>query len=337
MEFSWNANLNKWYENQKNEYSYDSIGNLTSEIEYYWDSNLNNWNLFGKILYSYDSEANNILRVLYSWNLSNWEVDYKYDYTYDIYGSEISVYQYYWSNLSSNWSLDYDRKVIDTIVYDANNMKIYEKFYEVYDAGFFSGNFINIFSYDSLNNLKSIIKYSVDDLDSLYEYYKQEFVYDIYGNQISNLYYNWDTEWKVETKKEFFYSAIIPDTASFKTKAINNCEIEFSYEGTDFESVEVIFNNDTTVYTTNPFIVNTCSKSISDITIILRKTNGQTLTSTYDVDAILEVKELNSKTDNISVYPNPTTKNINIELENENFKVEDDFEIGGERYIVFKK
>lgn len=285
IRYNWDSNVNDWTFYYKLDYSYNSFGNEDVETVYLWDSSLSDWSLYNKYEYVYDLIDNISLRVIYKWDASenNWIYSIKNEYSYDSIGNIVLENRYNWDSSVNDWD-DYNFICNTEYVYD-EEYKIITKTDSIWDAIGYDGG-------TGANN------------------YTQKYDYTYDSN--NNLIVKEQSGYGLLYKEEYFYSELVAiiDTASFIVTVLNNCEIEFLYEGDDFGSVEVIYNNDTTEYFTNPFTVNICTKSNSEITIILHKENGDAAIVTYKIEDIMSVEEITTNT--LNIYPNPTINDINI-------------------------
>ncbi len=84
----------------KEEFSYDSYGNLTSEAYYSWDSFNNEWVGDYKESKVFDWNGTLLSNTTYQWNdiAEAWENDYKTEWTYNASGNLIQTTEYFWNN-----------------------------------------------------------------------------------------------------------------------------------------------------------------------------------------------------------------------------------------------
>src|SRR5690606_34630891 len=83
----------------KEEFSFDSYGNLTSEAYYSWDSFNNEWLGDYKESKVFDWNGSLLSNTIYQWNdvAEAWENDYKTEWTYNAFGSIIRTTEFLWN------------------------------------------------------------------------------------------------------------------------------------------------------------------------------------------------------------------------------------------------
>ena len=164
--------VNEW----KYEYTYDTIENLTSEVEYDWFAYTNQWGNSMKIEYTYDVNGYLTSEIISDW-LVPWTYLWKYEYTYDTNGNLISIIKYLWDTNISQWT----------------NLGKYE------------------YNYDNVGNLTLEINYQWNVNTSQWKnYMKYIYTYDTTGNLTSDNSYNWEastSQWKNDLKYEYTYDA----------------------------------------------------------------------------------------------------------------------------------
>ncbi|MDX8339614.1 T9SS type A sorting domain-containing protein [Draconibacterium sp. IB214405] len=204
IQYQWQ---NGWQERVKNEYTYNSEGELMKSAAYEMDTVTNQWqqtvkNAYAfkngkkdnnvvqkrdsishswknayKYEYSYNNSDSLTQQVLYCWNeeANEWEYDYKHEYFYNNLNCQDSSCQYQWDSVANQWARQYKYE------YRYNTGNQLEKQYQ--------------FCYDS-------VKCQWDScVCNLYEYdnehlYKHEYcTFDSVNN-------DWDYEWK----HEYFYN-----------------------------------------------------------------------------------------------------------------------------------
>src|SRR5665648_684235 len=69
---------------EKDEYTYNSIGNMTQEMGSNWDETASQWVVSWKYDYVYDSNGNMTEEIEYGWDetVSQWVASWKYEFTY---------------------------------------------------------------------------------------------------------------------------------------------------------------------------------------------------------------------------------------------------------------
>jgi hypothetical protein len=97
---------------EKDEYRYDSKGNLVEDIYYEWQDG-NHWERDYKYEYAYDANGNNTINTEFMWDFDQWIKDMKYVNGFDGNGNIILEYSMIWNG--SEWENIYDR---DEYTYD---------------------------------------------------------------------------------------------------------------------------------------------------------------------------------------------------------------------------
>jgi len=153
----------------KDEYSYDSKGNLIEDIYYEWYDM--QWERIAKSEYTYDEKGAKTLNTDFNWDVDQWVNSMKYEYTNDSDGNRTASLTYMWNG--SNWE----------------NTEAKEEF-----------------SYDDKGNLSEyILAYWMGDQYMNFE--KIESSYDDRGNQDLSIEYDWDgAQWLKSNKSDFVYN-----------------------------------------------------------------------------------------------------------------------------------
>ncbi|MCY1721926.1 T9SS type A sorting domain-containing protein [Prolixibacteraceae bacterium Z1-6] len=205
IQYQWQ---NGWQEKVKNEYTYNSEGELTKSAVYVMDSITAQWqktikNTYGykygkkesnvtqkmdsishtwKNAFKYEYEYNNsdsvTHQLMYCWNdeANEWENYYKYEYFYNYLNCQDSCCQYRWDSVANQWAWQYKHE----FQYNINNQL--EKQYQ--------------FCYDSIKNQWDSCECNLYEYKNKYLYKHEYCTYDSVNNE-------WDYEWK----HEYFYDA----------------------------------------------------------------------------------------------------------------------------------
>ncbi|MFO7669717.1 MAG: T9SS type A sorting domain-containing protein [Bacteroidales bacterium] len=154
----------------KDEYRYDSKGNLLEDLYYEW--NTDHWENSMKYEFTYDTDGNKTLNVSYLWNGSGWEnTAEKDEYTYDNHGDQIQ-------HINSLW---------------VGNQ--YESFIK------------NMFTYDINRNNTQVVQYLWDGSEWA-NWSKDEFIYDNKNMLTMSVIYDWDgSQWINTNKYDFIYDS----------------------------------------------------------------------------------------------------------------------------------
>lgn len=233
-QFQWE---NRWQEKIKNEYTYNSMGELTKSALYVMDSTTAQWqqtirNTFGykngkkesfvteqrdsishawKNTFMYEYEYNNndsvTQKLMYLWNeeAKDWEYNFKYEYYYNYLNYQDSCCQFQWDSLANHW------------------VRLYK--YE--------------FMYNMNQKLESQYQYCYDSINcqwdscacNLYEYaneYLYKYEYCTYDS-VSN-------EWNYEWKHEYFYDnqGRIKQLHRYKHSSLKSTASDWELDTKDF-------------------------------------------------------------------------------------------------------
>ena len=199
----WDDDFNEWRAETKEEFTYNSIGNIETEIISYWNHQYSDWQPFIKFEYEINFESNLSSIIGYfqfapnQWNLSD-----KYEYTYDENGNLTSEISYFWNN---GWVQSY--KYI--IEYNTSKQITLQMHYE-WNQGTNQWDYMNKneFFYSSgllSSEITSYWNYGTND----WEYNsKWEYFYEMMG-VTEEILYRWETNpsgfWVKESKYEYQY------------------------------------------------------------------------------------------------------------------------------------
>lgn len=197
--YDWDSESSNMVFCEKCLYSYDSNGNIISEVYYEWDSELNNMVLSSKLLYSYDTNGNNIEWSFYGWDteLNDWVGYWKEVYTYDANRNLLEYIYYDWDSGDSDWVGCYK----EVYTYDVNG-NLLEKLCYSWDSEFSSwvADDKEVYTYDANGNNVEYIKYYWDSgLEDWVVSSKEEYSFNNNDNLTETVYYSWDTglnDWK---------------------------------------------------------------------------------------------------------------------------------------------
>jgi hypothetical protein len=203
-----NANLDQWIYESKEEYFFDTDGDIFLFIEYDWDENAGQWVGYNKEEYAYDSVGNEILYIDWDWDetTSQFYLDEKTEYTYDA-GGNITLYlQYEWVEITSQWV--YLGKTERT--YNANG---YLTLSVVYDWDSANSQWIEStkaeYTVDANGKVLQIISSIWNVTTSQwYQILKGEYTYDAGGNMVQTLICGWNSnigDWVTLYKHEGTY------------------------------------------------------------------------------------------------------------------------------------
>lgn len=202
----WDSNLNNWFDGQKNYYFYNTQGKLIKDSSIIYDQQTSAWDVSSKTIYEYDNNGYLVLLYNYSWSGLNWEYTSKSEYTNNLGGKPITIIYSNWNLQTNNWENNYKT----TLTYNLNNGEVAEL------EGFMWNTSTLVWDkqtkiaylYNSNNKVSEITYYYW--LNSGYVLSgKITYSYDAYGNEIENLFYNWNSgtsTWNNSTKTTNFWS-----------------------------------------------------------------------------------------------------------------------------------
>lgn len=155
-----------WMENRKNEYLFDTDGNMIQDIEYAWDGML--WNKVMKTEYAFDTSGKMVVNTIDEWLENDWVKSAKFEPVYNENGLISQSLGYSW---------DVDQWVNESkfeYSYDANQNLI---LFDIYYSDF---NFMKMESvYDDSGNRTLYSIYILDfETFQLSPQLKQEYVFD---------------------------------------------------------------------------------------------------------------------------------------------------------------
>lgn len=163
----------------KEEYLYDTSGNLILDIYFDWDGM---WVKSGKDEYSYDSNGNQTQDISSDWYGTEWVNSWKTDNSYDSNNNRVKVVHSSWDE--GSWINSYKQ----------------ESFYD-------GDNYLT-------QNISYQWSYSPDNI--WIESGKNEFVYDLNGNQTQNISYIFNNgDWEKISKIESVFEANEKNTKTF--------------------------------------------------------------------------------------------------------------------------
>lgn len=279
-----------WLKSYLEVFSYNSSNLVSKVVSMNWDSNTETWLGNSKKEYTYTTNLNLSERVFYYWDFTSiaWEPSYKEDYTYDFDNLLIQEIDFNWDHMANQFQ----------------NSQKYEYFYNYYKDltesfsyswGFYSSQWENDrkYEYDYTNNgqINTELVWEWDDNSGAWELdRKHEYGFDSNGNPNLELYSYWTGgQFQYSSKYEYSYDLTVLLSnvmvgqyefyPDYSEKIVNLplAYIDYDYNGNSWEE------DDKTKY--------------------------------FYSSINLDVFELSSE--DILLYPNPTTDLINIQLNTE--------------------
>ncbi|MEY4904344.1 MAG: Secretion system C-terminal sorting domain [Bacteroidota bacterium] len=316
--YYWNNNA--WLEKNQNKYEYHTSGALLNKIKAQYYNNWTNgaWVKGAQALYSYDlTNLKPILFAYTGWNGTAYDIPYyrvkttyttigmntertetietggsgifkpedRYTYLLDPAGNELMVR---WERIVNNnfktiaefnWTYNNNQKTTGT--YLRND----------YNTGNFESNVKVNYLYDSQGNLKEEIEQVQFGTTTSFTNSKKD-VYTYLNNKLDKLQqYGWDTTtntWSLGTTNDYIY-ILNTTTRTISSSGINNQKI-ITTEGVLSKQKEEVINQSWTD--------NTWKNTVKEVYIYDKfvATNDQTI----------------EKTINLTLFPNPTTDNIQL-------------------------
>ena len=237
IRYDWDANTGNWILDDKEEFAYDSNGDITQYFKSHGD-NGTDWYFDDKAEYTYNSNGNLLTAFIYEWGYKRWINDYKYEYTYDINGNRTQSIFYFGRN-NTDWRpstkteniYNSENKITETYSSNwhdsASSLVLDEKSERTYNS---KGNLTLTTGYSwekDLNNWKLSYKYSYDydenenlilrlapllneNTNEWENNLKTEYTYDSLGNELSDIIYKWnstDNIWEIQSQYEYTYDS----------------------------------------------------------------------------------------------------------------------------------
>lgn len=193
----------------KEEYTYDTWGNIIQTIKSKWD--VNSWKYSSKTDWKYDAVGNMLLIMTWtSWNsINGWRGGSKTENSYNATGGQTMYAYYSWSTSRKDWE---GISKYDYILDDKNN-KIGDIEYSWNSTKWtFVPNTKKTYTYDAAGNVTQTIKYSYNQNSKIWtESSKTNTTYDTKGNIINQYTYSWsNSQWVLTKSIEKIYDEEAP-------------------------------------------------------------------------------------------------------------------------------
>ncbi len=281
----YNSDNNNWQNNELDSFYYNNRNLNTLMIEYYWNGSSNSWEKSWKEEYTYDSFNNKIVERTYSWYNSAW-TNNSLDSFYYQNGFLMREVDYFWSN--GNWQFvgQYD------YTYDSNGNMISEVDYDNnHDTIYMERDY-----YNEQNLLVKDTTWDIDDNTGNFGYSENNvYLYDNNNNLDKVIEQNWDSN------NNQWVNAMY---------AIVNFNLNENFESAIFpEEIQQMFGD-------APFI-----NLPTDILIKRWRADSSVWNDMYQY--IFRYKTIVTSLGNVSnsqqitLYPNPASNVININLPDE--------------------
>ena len=352
---------NTWVNNEKDTYIYDNNGNMLSESSQRWENIT--WTNYFQSIYNYD--ANNYLQsrlFQIGSGVDTWVNSSLLTYSYDSNNNKSSeLYQKWWYNSWENES----RFVY---YYDDNN-NITTALYQQWISGAWINNQQKVYNYDSNNNLlKDLFQTWHNEI--LVNAWQYVYTYDTNNNRQTELHQDWKNEaWENNYQILYSYDAngnmmTYLDQAwlnnSWKNRAKVTCtydennnilsrllSTDWYWTGTWSDNQKYLWNYDENNNCTQveAWNSNYGNWELSNFSVSLYFNNMQSCYNyEYYYKAVASYIKVSNSTaavdivlPNISVYPNPTSGQLNITHREQNIQQISIFDIFGTKQLGTKQ
>lgn len=193
---------------EKDEYTYNSIGNMTQEIDSNWDETVSQWVASWKSEFTYNATGKMTQEIDSNWDetAEEWVASWKYDYVYDSSGKMTEETEYGWDESVSQWVSSWKYE----FTYNATG-KMIQEINSNWDE--IAGDWVELwkyeYTYDSNGNLTEEIEYNLDVISGQWVFgWKYGYTFDSSGNLTQEIEYSWDEtagEWVESWKYEYTY------------------------------------------------------------------------------------------------------------------------------------
>lgn len=206
-EHSWNFYLNKW-QDYKEEYAYDTDGNMVSKFVSEWNNNVNDWSPVTKDEFSYETNNRLSETIQYVWlnTASEWSPSAKQDYKYDSHGSDTLHCSYLWNVNSHEWV----NSAKEERTYDeANHLTSYR--YSLWNTETYEWTpFLKtLFEFDSTGNMASYSEYMFILIpESWIGQIREEYQYNANNYRVLEESFSWNlllNDWNINSKTDYTY------------------------------------------------------------------------------------------------------------------------------------
>jgi hypothetical protein len=315
----WDGSISQWVDDRKEEYSYDTNENTTTEIDSYWSNA--QWIPSEKWEYTYDTNQNLATLINSEWINNQWVLIGKIEYTFDATNNMTTLLIYEWNNnqwllaakLENNYDDNGNLTVETGFLLDTGNWVAYVKYEHTYinnnrtNLTAYEWNFITSqwdydwideYTYDANDNL-------ITEIDSYWEinqwiaYDKFEYTYDLNGNTIREIKFVWNnnvSQWEEFWKYEYTF--------------------DLNYDSSDL--IVPSWYYDSYDYTYNNMVI---AESYYDFINPNWVETEKIILNYSDYDSTLNIED-ERLAQSVNLYPNPVSDNLTIDSEISLTKVE---------------
>lgn len=184
----------KWQINYTSNFSYDTYGKVSLEIDSSWNWNSSTLNPSNKYVYTNDPEGRTLSQENYTWDNTNsvWVGNYKNENAFDVHGNDTLMASYSWNSNINDWVGSYKY----VYAYNAANIQILYNYYtwDVTNAVWL-GNYGNHYNYNTAGD--QILSESLNWDAIAQKWYpasSSAYDYDGSGNRILEQYSYWNAD-----------------------------------------------------------------------------------------------------------------------------------------------
>jgi len=308
---------------------------LTDEI---WDNGT--WQNWYKYTYTYDANCDyeSFLKQGGVTNSTNWLNDFQHFFQTDSRGNVSQSTIQSWDTLNNAWG-QISNAYRYTYTYSTTD-KIEEQIYETYSSGNWLNNQKYLSTYDSKDSLTNYFIQSWDtQLNSWVNYLQYQYTYNTNGILEQLIYQNWDTQlnsWVNYLQYLYTYNANSKKSEETLKVWTNNAWVlnsryTYSYDGQGY-LVNLLTqgwdnNSNAWVNSTKIDYSNNSDGGVNQNTSQIWNhqsnlwLNSQKTTYTYSPCVTTGITDADENNNSISLYPNPATSGITINMEDENISL----------------
>lgn len=278
-----------WANSTKESMVYDSNNNRTSEASLSWNGSA--WENSAQYFFTYNATNKTTEEWRQQGNGTTWENDFKHFLTYDANDNILTDGRQVWDKPTSTWV----NETRTLATYDASNL-ITKKEAQSWNNNAWVTFIEFYYTYDSNKNLVEQLQKSSQGANQVYDTYS----YDGNNNLVHRVHQNWTgTAWK--NQYQYFY-----EYDGHKNNTLGKSEF---WNGTGWIPYTLSLENydqDNFIKTSSERIWNKTGTKIA---------GGDSTTFYYHIGTT-QVKEMISANNQLKIYPNPTSGNFKILLEN---------------------
>jgi hypothetical protein len=296
-------------------WTYDANNNLISQETQIYNSTLLMYEKYSKHIYTYDLFNNQTNHLRQTWNstLSTWVNDKQYSYSFNLNNDLLTELYQIWS--AGAWL----NQELTTKTYDINHNNL-TLLQQTWSAGAWLNLYHNLFNYDASNKCTSTLQKAWDTLPSTWkDLSRSTLIYDANNDCVYILAEKWTTAWSNDFNYTFTYDANHNQLSDIKQNWsggwINNVKGLYVYDASNNRISDLFqswisatsswYRTQTYTYNydINHFIKNVANKGYAyptGINIVYEDSIVY-----YFHTVVVEIDELHSKQDFLTISPNP--------------------------------